>query len=162
METVATHSISRGLLRHSRWDAVLIGLSLLHPMVILLVPSVPVIAIGLWWNSNTISHNFIHLPFFRSSRWNRAYSMFLSLLLGFPQSVWRERHMAHHAGHRSRLRFSTSIVVELGVVIVLWGFLLFTFPGFFLFIYLPGYALGLGLCFLQGYFEHVEGTTSYY
>ena len=23
--------------------------------------------IGLWWNSNTISHNFIHRPFFRNN-----------------------------------------------------------------------------------------------
>jgi hypothetical protein len=162
METVATHSISRGLLRHSRWDAILIGLSLLHPVAMLLVPSIPVIAIGLWWNSNTISHNFIHLPFFRSRRWNRAYSIFLSLLLGFPQTVWRDRHMAHHGGHRSSLRFSTSIALELGTVLALWGFLLYTVPGFFLFVYLPGYALGLCLCFLHGYFEHAGGATSHY
>jgi hypothetical protein len=122
----------------------------------------PVIAIGLWWNSNTISHNFIHLPFFRSSRWNRAYSIFLSLLLGFPQTVWRDRHLAHHSGHQSSLRFSPDIALELGAVLALWGFLLYTVPGFFLFVYLPGYALGLCLCFLQGYFEHAEGTTSHY
>jgi hypothetical protein len=162
MENVATHRLSRELLRHSRWDAILIGLSLLHPVAILLIPSMPVIAIGLWWNSNTISHNFIHLPFFRSSRWNRAYSIFLSLLLGFPQTVWRDRHLAHHSGHQSSLRFSTTIALELGAVLALWGFLLYTVPAFFLFIYLPGYALGLCLCFLQGYFEHAEGTTSHY
>ena len=162
METIATHSFSRGLLRHSRWDSVLIGLSLLQPMVMLLVPSIPVIAIGLWWNSNTISHNFIHLPFFRSSRWNRAYSIFLSLLLGFPQTLWRDRHLAHHAGHQSRLRFSTAIAVELGSVFALWGFLLYSAPAVFLFVYVPGYALGLCLCFLHGYFEHVDGTKSHY
>jgi hypothetical protein len=162
METVATHSLSRGLLRHSRWDAVLIGLSLLHPMVIFLVPSIPVIAIGLWWNSNTISHNFIHLPFFRSSRWNRVYSVFLSLLLGYPQTIWRDRHLAHHAGHRSSLRFSTAIAVELGAVLALWGALLYAVPDFFLFVYIPGYSLGLCLCYLHGYFEHAEGITSHY
>jgi len=162
METVAAHSISRGILRHSRWDALLIGLSLLHPAAILLVPSIPVIALGLWWNSNTISHNFIHLPFFRSSRWNRAYSIFLSLLLGYPQSIWRDRHLAHHSGHRSALRFTPSVALELGAVLTLWGFLLYAVPGFFAFVYLPGYALGLGLCFLHGYFEHARGTTSHY
>jgi hypothetical protein len=128
----------------------------------IMVPSIPVIAIGLWWNSNTISHNFIHLPFFRSSRWNRAYSIFLSLLLGFPQTVWRDRHLAHHSGHQSSLRISASIALELDAVLALWGFLLYTVPGFFLFVYLPGYALGLCLCFLQGYFEHAGGTTSHY
>jgi len=162
METVATHSISRGLLRHSRWDGILIGLSLLYPVAVFLVPSIPVIAIGLWWNSNTISHNFIHLPFFRSSRWNRAYAIFLSLLLGFPQTVWRDRHLAHHSGHRSSLRFSASIALELGTVLALWGFLLYAVPGFFVLVYLPGYALGLCLCFLHGYFEHAGGTTSHY
>ena len=29
-------------------------------------------------------------------------------------------------------------------------------------MYLPGYALGLALCFLQGHFEHARGTTSHY
>jgi hypothetical protein len=162
MESVATHTISRGLLRHSRWDAVLIGLSLLHPVAMFLVPSIPVIAIGLWWNSNTISHNFIHLPFFRSSRWNRTYSVFLSLLLGFPQTIWRDRHLAHHSGHESSLRFSAAMGLELCAVLALWGLLLYAIPGFFLLVYLPGYTLGLCLCFLHGYFEHVGGTTSHY
>ena len=29
-------------------------------------------------------------------------------------------------------------------------------------VYLPGWSLGLGLCFLQGHFEHARGTTSHY
>src|SRR4030095_13094297 len=33
---------------------------------------------------------------------------------------------------------------------------------FFLTVYLPGYVIGLGLCFLQGHYEHVHGTTSHY
>jgi hypothetical protein len=162
METVAAHSISRGMLRHSRWDALFIGLSILHPLAILLVPSIPVIAIGLWWNSNTISHNFIHLPFFRSSHWNRAYSLFLSVLLGFPQTVWRDRHLAHHSGHLARIRVTPTVALETGMVLALWVLLFYAVPGFFWFVYLPGYVLGLGLCFLQGYFEHVGGATSHY
>src|ERR1051325_8995380 len=55
-----------GVLRHSPWDALLIGLAMLHGALLLLVPSVPLVAIGLWWNANTVSHNFIHLPFLRS------------------------------------------------------------------------------------------------
>jgi len=162
METVAAHTLSRGMLRHSRWDALLIALSLLHPIAILLIPSVPLIAIGLWWNSNTISHNFIHLPFFRSGRWNRIYSIFLSVLLGYPQTVWRDRHLAHHGGHRTRIRLSSAVVSELGAVLLLWGFMLYTAPRFFAFVYLPGYVLGLILCFLHGHFEHARGTTSHY
>src|SRR5438874_11673354 len=116
MDTVAAHSISRGILRHTKWDALLISLSLLHPFAIVLFPSIPIIALGLWWNSNTISHNFIHLPFFRSSRWNRAYSVFLSVLLGYPQTLWRDRHLAHHGGHRLNLKLSPAIAIETAAV----------------------------------------------
>ena len=83
-------------MRHSKWDVLLIALSFVQAALLLTAPSIPVVALGLWWNSNTVSHNFIHLPFFRSEAWNRLYSYFLSLLLGFPQSLWRERHLAHH------------------------------------------------------------------
>src|SRR5919108_4756005 len=89
---------SKGILRHSPWDALLVGLSFLHAGVLLTLPSLPVIAIGLWWNANTIAHNFIHRPFFRARGLNRLYSIYLSALLGIPQSLWRERHLQHHAG----------------------------------------------------------------
>jgi hypothetical protein len=35
-------------------------------------------------------------------------------------------------------------------------------PSWFLWAYLPGWALGLGLCYLQGHYEHARGTTSHY
>jgi hypothetical protein len=35
-------------------------------------------------------------------------------------------------------------------------------PRFFLVTYLPGYLLGLGLCYVQGHYEHACGTTSHY
>src|SRR6266516_4888445 len=85
-----------GILRHSPWDALLVGLALLHGALLVLVPSVPLIAIALWWNANTISHNFVHLPFFRSRAANVWFAAYLSLLLGFPQSLWAARHRAHH------------------------------------------------------------------
>jgi hypothetical protein len=47
--------VRQGILRHSRWDGVLIGRSLVHAGVLVVAPSIPVIALGLWWNSNTIS-----------------------------------------------------------------------------------------------------------
>jgi len=162
MDTVAVRGISRGLLRYSNWDALFIGLSVLHLFALVWFPSVPVLALGLWWNSNTISHNFIHLPFFRSNRWNRAYSLFLSVLLGYPQTFWRDRHLAHHGGHRLNLKLSPAIVVEAAAVLTLWGVLLYTVPRFFQFVYLPGYLVGLSLCYLHGYFEHSGGTSSHY
>jgi hypothetical protein len=37
-----------------------------------------------------------------------------------------------------------------------------TAPSFFLLTYLPGWAAGLGLCWLHGHYEHERGTTSHY
>ena len=57
---------SKGTLRFSWWDALFVALALLHGLVLVEWPVAAVIAIGVWWNSNTISHNFIHRPFFRA------------------------------------------------------------------------------------------------
>ena len=62
-------------------DGVFVGLSIAHACALVFIPSIPLIAIGLWWNANTIAHNFIHRPFFRSRWANRGYSAFLSLVL---------------------------------------------------------------------------------
>ena len=78
-------------------SALFVTLSGVHAALLWLVPSVPLIAIGLWWNANTIAHKFIHRPFFRRRRMNDAYSLWLTLILGVPQSVWRARHLRHHA-----------------------------------------------------------------
>src|SRR6266487_6630815 len=89
---VASAQAGTGILRHSSSDALLVGLAVVHGALLVLVPSVPLVALGLWWNANTVSHNFIHLPFFRSGGANRLYSFYLTLVLGFPHSWWRERH----------------------------------------------------------------------
>jgi len=148
------------VLRHSRWDAVLVALALLHGLLLWIAPSIWLIAFGLWWNANTISHNFIHLPFFRSRAANALFSAYLSLLLGIPQTLWRDRHLAHHAEAAWRIRWSRRLVVESCLVAALWTVLLARVPQFFLTIYLPGYLLGLGLCHLQGHYEHMRGTPS--
>ena len=174
------------MLRYSRWDSLLIALSALHAALLLTVPSVPLVAFGLWWNANTISHNFIHRPFFRSRRMNRLYAIYLSALLGFPQSLWRARHLRHHAeiGRRppeesesasaagrasgggaaraSNRRWPIETGAEISLVLLLWTALYAIAPSGFLTIYLPGWALGLCLCQLQGHFEHARGTTSHY
>jgi hypothetical protein len=83
-------------------------------------------------------------------------------LLGVSQSVWRDRHLAHHAGIAWRLKPSWQLTAEVLVVLTLWLALATCFGTLFVRAYLPGYALGLGLCWLQGYYEHQRGTTSYY
>src|SRR4029078_7163220 len=152
----------QGLLRYSNRDAVLILLSLVYAGLLVAVPSAALIALGLWWVANTVAHNFIHTPFFRSRSLNRAYSIYFSALMGFPQELWRARHLRHKRGDESRIRLTRNAIVEAIVVLSLWLVLTFTVPWFFATVYLPGYVAGLSLCFLQGHFEHAGGTTSHY
>src|SRR5262245_52586270 len=109
-----------GLLRHPTWDSLFIGLALIHGLFLLVAPSPWLIGFGLWWNANTIAHNFIHAPFFRSRGANAIFSGYLSLLLGFPQRLWRDRHLAHHAETRYRWRWSVGLGIEIGLVLLLW------------------------------------------
>jgi hypothetical protein len=144
------------------WDALFVALALGHGGALLTWPSIPLIAIGLWWNANTIAHNFIHRPLFRS-RWQRTlFSCLLTLLLGIPQTIWRTRHLAHHAGARARIKPSPLLVGEIGLLIALWAALLTNAAAFALTVYLPGLVIGLGLCQLQGHYEHARGTTGNY
>src|SRR5438034_2789176 len=108
------------VLRFSRRDSVLVSLTALHAAVLVAWPIAPVIGLGVWWNSNTIAHNFIHRPFFRSATINRLFSAALSVLLGIPQTLWRERHLAHHAEVSWRLRVSRQLVIETALVLCLW------------------------------------------
>jgi Fatty acid desaturase len=152
----------RGVLRYSRWDALLVTLAAAHGLLLLLVPAAPVVAVGLWWNSNTVSHHFLHTPFFRSRLLNGLFSSYLSVLLGIPQALWRQRHLAHHAEVPWRLRLTGQLLLETALVLALWGLLLAWRPQFFLTAYLPGYAAGLALCWLQGHYEHARGTVSHH
>ncbi len=163
MATVAWDHPRIRIWRFSRRDGILVTLAALHGLVLILWPVAPIIAVGLWWNSNTIAHNFIHRPFFRSAGMNRVFSAALSVMLGIPQTLWRDRHLAHHAGVRWRWRLSWPLAVETGLVLSLWATLSVFETRFFLWVYLPAYFAGLGLCALQGYWEHAKGqATSHY
>jgi hypothetical protein len=162
MTTAALRPAGQGVLRHSRWDALLVALALAQGVLVVCAPSVPLLALGLWWNSNTIAHNFIHKPFFRARPLNTLFALYQSVLLGVPQSVWRGRHLAHHAGVRWRLRFDAEAAMEVALVLGLWGTLLALRQGFFLTVYAPAWAAGLCLCALHGHYEHARGTVSHY
>jgi len=167
--------MSAPLLRPASWagrETLLTALALAHGGLLLVWPSMWIIAMALWWNANTISHNFIHRPFFRTRAMNAAFSCYLSLLLGFPQSLWRARHLAHHFAHHPDhhlehdgargwrgLRYES---LDFVAALALWGALLVFAPRFVLTVYLPGYLCGLGLCALQGRYEHIRGTVSHY
>jgi hypothetical protein len=160
--TAPSTGLRVSFLRYSAWDGLLILLSLAHAGVLLAFPSIPVVAIGLWWNANTISHNFIHSPFFRSRALNRLFTVYLSALLGIPQSLWRARHLQHHAGVHRPLRLTKEMALEASVILAIWSAAAVAAPALFFTVYVPGYLVGLGLCFLQGHFEHARGTTSHY
>jgi fatty acid desaturase len=59
-------------------------------------------AFSVGWNLNSIAHNFIHNPFFRSERVNRSMSLTISLALLSPQTMYRYVHLRHHAGNADR------------------------------------------------------------
>src|SRR5580658_3880342 len=157
MASVAWPHPQTGIWRFSRSDAGLVALAALHCTILVVWPVTPLIAVGVWWNSNTIAHNFIHRPFFRSAWMNRLFSAALSVLLGIQQTLWRDRHLAHHAGIEWRLRLSRRLIIETALVVCLWMILASLQPRFFLLTYVPGYLAGLGLCAIQGYWEHSLG-----
>jgi hypothetical protein len=141
---------------------VFIALAAAHAAVLVATPTVPIIALGVWWNSNTIAHNFIHRPFFRRRLANEVFAACLSLLLGIPQALWREHHLAHHGGVRPHPRLSAELTVQVALVLALWTVMAARSPKFFLATYLPGYLAGLALCALHGHYEHARGATSHY
>jgi len=157
MASAAWHSSREGIWRSSPGDARLLAFAALHAVIVIAFPAAPIIAVGVWWNSNTIAHNFIHRPFFQSAVMNGIFSAFLSVLLGIPQTLWRERHLAHHAGVEWRLHISRRLIAETALVIGLWAALAFFWPHVFVVAYLPGYLAGLGMCAVQGHWEHTGG-----
>jgi fatty acid desaturase len=97
------------LFAHSRLDGLLVILALVEFGVlvygVLTFGAVPwshsfvvgfVVVFLTCTNFQCIAHNFIHNPFFRSRRLNRAFGVFNSLLLGGPQSLYRIHHLHHH------------------------------------------------------------------
>ena len=146
----------------ARWDALMAALAAVQGVLLLAIPTVPTIALGVWWNSNTVSHNFIHRPFFRRRAANVLFAAYQSVLLGIPQTLWRDRHLAHHAGVHRRARVSTELALQAGLVLSLWLAIAARAPMFFLTVYVPGYVAGLILCAVHGHYEHARGGTSHY
>jgi hypothetical protein len=143
-------------------DAILVSLPLIVGALVVTHPSVLLIAFATWWVANTSAHNFIHRPFFAHVAANRAYSLLLTLVIGVPQTIWRERHLAHHAQRRWTLNVTPRLVVETLALGCVWMILSATAQGFLVTVYAPGLALGLVLCAIQGHYEHAHGVTSHY
>lgn len=169
---------SRALFRHSARDAWLVAATWAQAGVMLLaftlasrsvagsVVAAAAFSVGICWCSNAVSHNHLHNALFRSKTLNRAFDLWLTLLVGIPQSLWKARHLWHHAGEPAGARFSAQRH-EILAVGALWAALVLAVPEVFLFAYAPGYLLGLALCRLQGAMEHAraesaEAGVSYY
>jgi fatty acid desaturase len=103
------------IFRYSAWDAVPAALVFLHLGGLiafflawphlgwtarLLGAAAYAFAIG--WNQDSVSHNFIHNPFFVSPLLNRITEYALTLENGVPQTMYRYVHMRHHAGNSDR------------------------------------------------------------
>jgi fatty acid desaturase len=94
---------------HSRLDSLLVALAFVQFGVlltgVLTLGSVPwgvSLVLGLiasflmCTNYQCVAHNFIHNPFFTSKPLNTAFSVFNSLLIGLPESLYRVHHLHHH------------------------------------------------------------------
>ena len=129
---------------------------------VLVWPNWFMIGIGIWWLLNTVSHNFIHQPFFRSRSANRLFALYLSALTLVPQRLWRDKHLAHHADRPWRFRFSAELLPQISMIALLWLTAFIAGARFALTSLAPGFGLAMALCWLHGYFEHASGTTSHY
>ncbi len=103
------------LMRHSSWDWIPVILAVIHFALLLAFaqyfqamswPAVLacglIYAVSVSWSINSISHNFIHNAYFRSPALNAAFSMMLSLTIGFSQAMYHFVHMRHHSGNSDR------------------------------------------------------------
>ena len=130
--------------------------------LVLVLPNPFTIGIGIWWILNTVSHNFIHQPFFKSRAANRLFAIYLSMLTLIPHCLWRDKHLAHHAGRPCSFRHSGEMSLQFALIALLWGAAYFESPRFVINSAAPGFLLAMALCWLHGYFEHATGTTSHY
>lgn len=121
------------------------------------VMAAAMLALATVYTLNTVAHWHLHRPLFVHRGWSRALSLFLTLATFVPQSVWKKRHLWHHAGEpagRVRLRLSRNVAVELAVVAAVLFVLGWLRPLALGLVVAPGFALGMALCRMQGHFEH--------
>jgi fatty acid desaturase len=103
------------IFRYSAWDAVPAALVFAHLGLLLAffiawpqlswtwrLAGAGLYAFAIGWNQDSVSHNFIHNPFFASKLMNRITEFALTLENGTPQTMYRWVHMRHHAGNSDK------------------------------------------------------------
>src|SRR5258706_5074306 len=99
----------------SRWDVIPTLFGVLHfgyfCLLFYLFPRAPlwvmlvlgfIYSVSISWNINGISHNFIHIPYFRWPLLNRLFSVMESITCCFSQVYYDVVHMQHHKGNSDR------------------------------------------------------------
>jgi hypothetical protein len=115
---------------------------------------VAVMAVLMAWGSNTVSHIHLHTPLFRGAVANRAFALYLTLLLGVPQRWWTRYHLRHHAlPDPGAGRLGVQGRIELALVFAAPALLALGGPMAAL-VWLAALGCGYGLCALQGHGEH--------
>jgi fatty acid desaturase len=113
--TKARRRAHLGLFRFSAWDAIPAALVYVQFGLILAfflafphlgwgerIAGACLYALAIGWNLDSVSHNFIHNPFFAREPLNRLTSFVLTFELGTPQTMYKYVHMRHHAGNSDR------------------------------------------------------------
>ncbi len=162
---------SAAVFRHSARDALLPAVTVAQSLVLVALARAPwsvaiaAIAVHVWWTSNTIAHIHLHTPIFAQRALDRAFAVWLSALTFIPQTIWKQRHLMHHAGDRPRrVRLGVQGRLEVLAVALVTLLVLLAAPRFALTGLAPGVAAGLLLCQLQGAMEHTPdgGAVSHY
>lgn len=104
------------LFKYSNWDIVPVLCGIMHLVFViaffLAFPHLTwwgflllaiVYTVSISWNINSVSHNFIHNPYFNHLLLNRLFSLVESLAIGFSQVFYHDVHMRHHMGNNDRL-----------------------------------------------------------
>jgi fatty acid desaturase len=107
--------LKRHIFAHSRWDAVMVAVSLTEIALLTYgtlswgtVPGLVSLLVGglctvlNCMNYQCIAHSFIHHPFFTSTRANQFFSVVSTLALLAPQTLYRVHHLEHHRFNNDR------------------------------------------------------------
>ena len=100
------------LLKYSNWDWVPVVEAVVHLALVIAFavaftslswPAFIVLgllyALSISWSVNSISHNFIHNPYFKSETLNYYFSFLLSITIVFSQAMYHFIHQRHHSGN---------------------------------------------------------------